>query len=72
MRHVVAHLKQIAVQFREGDFSAPRAIPDQDPPGVDVLKRLAAQVTYDVAGQANKPVKTDTWQSASLLLPPVR
>jgi hypothetical protein len=43
------HLKHIAKRFSEGDFTAPMFIHAQTPPGVDVMKRLKAEVKYEFA-----------------------
>ena len=40
------HLRQIAVMFSDGDFSAPVRIHDHVPPGVVDLQRLKGQVRY--------------------------
>jgi hypothetical protein len=41
-----AHLGHIAGMFAEGNFNAPMLIHDQTPPGVPVMKRLKAEITY--------------------------
>jgi hypothetical protein len=43
---VAAHLKMTAVQFARGDFSGPFAVHGEDPAGVPVMKRLAAEISY--------------------------
>lgn len=48
-RRAMLHLTQTATQFGRGDFSAPRAIHAEDPPGLDVMKRLRLQMRYEVA-----------------------
>ena len=40
------HLSHIAKMFAEGNFQAPMLIHDQTPPGVPVLQKLKADVTY--------------------------
>lgn len=40
------HLLHIAIMFAEGNFKAPMLIHDQTPPGVPVLQRLKAEITY--------------------------
>src|ERR1700693_4288013 len=40
------HLSHIAGMFADGDFQAPMLIHDQTPPGVPVLQRLKAAVSY--------------------------
>src|ERR1700683_3975428 len=40
------HLSHIARMFAAGDFKAPMLIHDQEPPGVPVLQRLRADVSY--------------------------
>ena len=40
------HLSHIAKMFADGNFQAPMLIHDQTPPGVAVLRRLKAEVTY--------------------------
>jgi len=40
------HLSHIAGMFAAGDFDAPMLIHGRVPPGVPVLKRLKAEVTY--------------------------
>ena len=42
------HFAEIAKAFSHGDFSAPLAIHGVQPPGVETLRLLAAQVTYTV------------------------
>lgn len=40
------HLQHIAQRFKEGDFDIPMFVHDQVPPGVPVMKRLKAQISY--------------------------
>ena len=40
------HLKHIALKFSEGDFSAPMFIHGENPPGVEVMKQLKAEIKY--------------------------
>ena len=40
------HLSHIARMFADGNFKAPMLIHDQTPPGVPVLERLKAEITY--------------------------
>lgn len=40
------HLAHIARMFGEGNFNAPVLVHDQTPPGVPLLQRLKAEVTY--------------------------
>jgi hypothetical protein len=40
------HLSHIAGMFADGDFHAPILIHDRVPPGVPVLQRLKAEVSY--------------------------
>jgi hypothetical protein len=40
------HLSHIAKMFADGNFQAPMLIHDQTPPGVPVLQKLKADVTY--------------------------
>jgi len=40
------HLSHIATMFADGNFKAPMLIHDQTPPGVPVLERLKAEITY--------------------------
>jgi hypothetical protein len=40
------HLSHIARMFSEGNFKAPMLIHDQAPPGVPVMQRLKAEITY--------------------------
>jgi len=40
------HLKQIAQQFSEGEFTAPMLIHAQNPPGVPVMKKLKTAIKY--------------------------
>lgn len=42
-----AHFRHIAQKFAAGDFTAPMLIHAQEPPGVPVMKRLAAEIRYD-------------------------
>ena len=41
------HLGHIAKMFAEGDFDAPMLIHGQEPPGVDVMKRDRAKITWE-------------------------
>jgi len=41
------HLSHIAKLFKQGDFSKPMFIHDEVPPGVPVMKRLTADITYE-------------------------
>jgi hypothetical protein len=41
-----AHLKEIAVAFQQGDFGKPLVTHGEQPPGVSVLQRLKAELTY--------------------------
>lgn len=40
------HLGHIAKMFADGNFQAPMLIHDQTPPGVPMLQKLKAEVTY--------------------------
>lgn len=40
------HLKEIAVAFKAGDFAKPLLTHSEQPPGVPVLQRLKAEITY--------------------------
>jgi hypothetical protein len=40
------HMEMIAGMFGQGDFSLPMFIHDTVPPGVEVMKRLKAQISY--------------------------
>jgi hypothetical protein len=41
------HLQHIAQRFKEGDFEIPMFVHDQIPPGVPVMKRLKAEISYE-------------------------
>ena len=41
-----AHLKEIAVAFKQGDFGKPLMTHGELPPGVPVLQRLKAEISY--------------------------
>lgn len=41
------HLAHIAQSFSAGDFTTPMFVHDQTPPGVDVMKRLKAEIKYE-------------------------
>jgi len=43
------HLKEIAVAFKQGDFGKPLATHSEQPPGVPVMQRLKAEITYTYA-----------------------
>jgi hypothetical protein len=43
------HLQHIAQRFKEGDFEIPMFVHDQVPPGVPVMKRLKAEISYEYA-----------------------
>jgi hypothetical protein len=40
------HLRHIATMFAQGNFQAPMLIHDQTPPGVPVMKKLRAEISY--------------------------
>ena len=40
------HLRHIAMMFSNGDFDTPMFVHAQDPPGVEVMKRLKAEISY--------------------------
>jgi hypothetical protein len=40
------HLQHIAQRFKDGDFDIPMLVHDQVPPGVPVMKRLKAEISY--------------------------
>ena len=44
-----AHLKEIAVSFKQGDFAKPLMTHSEQPPGVPVMQRLAAKMSYTYA-----------------------
>ena len=46
------HLGHIAKAFAAGDFQLPMFIHDQNPPGVEVMKRNAAEIQYRYAKTA--------------------
>jgi hypothetical protein len=41
------HLAMIAVKFSQGDFSLPMFIHDTVPPGVETMKQLKSNITYE-------------------------
>ncbi len=41
------HLRHISQMFAEGNFQVPMLVHDEVPPGVPVMKRLAAQIKYE-------------------------
>lgn len=43
---VAGHLRSIAVQFSQGDFSIPRQVHGETPAGAEALKGVAGAVTY--------------------------
>lgn len=43
---VRAHLQEIAVAFKQGDFGKPQATHSEVPPGVPALQRLKDAITY--------------------------
>ena len=43
---IQSHLTHIAKMFEAGDFEAPMLVHGKTPPGVPVLQRLKAEVTY--------------------------
>jgi hypothetical protein len=45
-KQIRMHLSHIARMFSEGNFNAPMLIHDQTPPGVPVMQRLKAEITY--------------------------
>jgi len=40
------HLRHIAMMFSKGDFDTPMLVHAQDPPGVEVMKQLKAEISY--------------------------
>ena len=46
-KQIRMHLKHIAMMFAEGNFKAPMLIHDQTPPGVPVMQKLKAEITYN-------------------------
>jgi len=40
------HLRHIAMMFSNGDFDIPIFVHAQDPPGVEVMKQLRADISY--------------------------
>ncbi|QSA99164.1 aspartate carbamoyltransferase [Methylococcus sp. EFPC2] len=46
IRHIRAHLSEIAARFAQGDFSGPQAIHGADMPGLAVLKSRAAEIRF--------------------------
>ncbi len=42
------HLREVAAQFRRGDFSAPFLVHDRPVPGTDVLSAHRTRLRYDV------------------------
>jgi hypothetical protein len=40
------HLRHIATMFSDGNFEAPMLVHAQDPPGVEVMRQLKADITY--------------------------
>ena len=40
------HLRHIAIMFSNGDFDIPMFVHAQDPPGVEVMKQLKAEISY--------------------------
>ena len=49
LAQVRAHLNEIAVAFKKGDFAKPVATHAEVPPGVPVMQRLAGEITYTYA-----------------------
>ncbi len=43
------HLKEIAMAFKQGDFGKPLMTHSEQPPGVPVLQRLNAEISYTYA-----------------------
>jgi hypothetical protein len=43
------HLQHVAERFKAGDFDIPMFVHDQVPPGVAVMKRLKAEISYKYA-----------------------
>ena len=43
------HLQHIAQRFKEGAFDIPMFVHDQVPPGVPVMRRLKAEISYQYA-----------------------
>ena len=41
------HLRHIAMMFSNGNFDAPMLVHAQNPPGVEVMKQLKAEITYE-------------------------
>lgn len=45
-KQIKGHLSHIAKMFGEGNFKAPMLIHDQTPPGVPVMQKLKAEISY--------------------------
>jgi hypothetical protein len=45
---IVRHFHHIASAFRQGDFAMPMFIHDRVPPGLEEMKRLAGEISYEV------------------------
>jgi hypothetical protein len=61
------HLRQIARAFADGDFSLPRRIHDQAPPGVDVMTARRAEIRYAYAPTARGGLVTISTRDAQAL-----
>jgi hypothetical protein len=62
------HLSHIARMFAEGNFQAPMLIHDRLPPGVPVLQRLKAEVSYryeDIDGGGRVRISTKNQEALS-------
>ena len=61
------HLQGIARAFGEGDFSMPRRIHDQAPPGVDVMTARRNQIHYSYAATEKGGLVTISTKDAKAL-----
>jgi hypothetical protein len=46
VKAIRAHLTHIAVMFSDGDFSTPMFVHSQTPPGVPIMQKQRADITY--------------------------
>jgi ubiquinone/menaquinone biosynthesis C-methylase UbiE len=67
IEQIRAHLKEIAVAFKQGDFGKPFMTHGEEPPGVPTLQRLRAKMTYAYAETSRGGIVRITTSDAEAL-----
>jgi hypothetical protein len=67
IEQIRAHLKEIAVAFKQGDFGKPFLTHSEQPPGVPTLQRLKAEIAYHYADTSRGAIIRIVTSSAEAL-----